>query len=212
MITDGSTEYDKKTLPSLVLSIDAPVDAVYEPWQDFWEERYSIDIDRADKDRNSIAYLAPQVSVPAVGEKNVDLYTNVYGDDQGSKVALSLAYSDSDVVNRAKYPSAYAAGKALLEEFRTYFYTTYFDNRISETREALESMKEDSADASKDVEKARSKIEKYEKRIDKLRGKIDDAREEVGDDLQTSEDKTIRIRQLEDQLQQLQQSRRTHLG
>ena len=211
-ITDGSTEYDKKTLPSMILDLDAPVEAVYEPWQDFWEERYSIKIDREDKDRKSIAYLAPQVNLPAVGDKNFDLYTNVYGDDQSSKVAVSMAYTDSDVIDRSKYPAGYAAGKAVLEEFRTYFYTKYFDTRLKETQEALEDVRDDRQSASKDAEKARSKIDKYEKKIEKLRRKIDDTREDVGDELQTSEEKAIRVRELEEQLQKLQQSRRNYLG
>ncbi len=211
-ITDGNTEYDKKTLPSLILSLEAPVEAVYEPWQAFWEERYAIDIDRADKDRNSIAYLASQVSLPGISDKNLDLYTNVYGDERGSQVALSMAFSDTDVVDRNKYPSGYTAARAVLEEFRTYFYTGYFDRRQEEVAEALEEVRDDSQDASKDAQKARSQIEKYEKKIEKLRRKIEDTREEVGDELQTAEEKATRVRELEDELRTLQVDRRKYLG
>ncbi len=211
-IQDGNTEYDKKTLPSLILTLEAPVDAVYEPWQEFWEERYAIDIDREDKDGNSIAYLAPQVNLPGVSEKNLDLYTNVYGDERGSQVAVSMAFSETDVVDRNKYPTGYAASRAVLEEFRTYFYTAYFDKRVEEVTDALEDVRDDSQDASKDAEKARSQIEKYENKIEKLRRKIEDTREEVGDELQTAEEKATRVRELEDELRTLQVSRRKYVG
>ncbi|MBB4078196.1 hypothetical protein GGR28_000797 [Lewinella aquimaris] len=211
-ISDGTVEYDKRQLPSLRLPLQAPVDAVYDPWQDFWEDRYDVDIDRSDKDGDDISYLAEQVSLPKLSSKNFDFYSNVSGGETNATVSIALAFSDTDIVGRDNHADTYAAARAVLEEFSTYFYTRYFDERIDATREALEDVRDDSASASKDAEKAREKIEKYEDKIEKLRRKIEDLRDDVGDELETADEKAKRVRDLEAELEQLQRSRKNFVG
>ncbi|CAH1000520.1 hypothetical protein LEM8419_01673 [Neolewinella maritima] len=211
-IKDGTTTYDKKTLPSMTIQLDAPVDRVYDVWDDFWDERYDIDIDRTDKDNDNIAYLAEQVALRSMGDKRMDVYSSVGGTKERAMVNLSLAYSDTDVVTATNHAGDYRTASALLQEFRTYFYQRYFDGQLNETQEELADLRDDSQDASKDAEKAREKIAKYEDKIEKLRRKIEDTREDVGDELQTAEEKSRRVRELEEKLQELRLARKKYLG
>ena len=211
-VNESNVEYDKRTLPSLTITIEAPVEAVYDPWQDFWEDRYDIDIDRSDKDGKSIAYLAEQVNLSTVSPKALDLYSNVDGTDRVSTVSMALAFAERDLVTSVSQPEAFRAASALLQEFRTYFYTTYFDERIATVREDLSDLRDDSQDASKDAEKARRKIEKYQDKIKKLERRIEDTREEVGEELETAEEKATRVNELEAQLRNLESNRRKYLG
>ena len=211
-VTDGTTTYDKKTLPSMSIQLDAPVEVVYDIWDDFWDERYDIDIDRTDKDGDNIAYLAEQVPLRSLGDKNLDVYSSVDGDEQRSMVNLSLAYAENDVITRTNHQADYGTASAILDEFRTYFYQRYFDEQLSDTRDELADLRDDSQDASEDAEKARKKIAKYEDKIEKYRRKIEDTREEVGDELQTAEEKSERVRALEAQLQDLERARKQYLG
>ena len=211
-VVDGTTTYDKKTLPSMSIQLDAPVDRVYDIWDDFWDERYDIDIDRTDKDGDNIAYLAEQVAVRNLGDKNLDVYSSVGGNDQRTTVNLSLAYTPTDVITRTNHEGDYRTASALLEEFRTYFYQRYFDTQLTTTREELADLRDDSQDASKDAEKARKKIAKYEDKIEKLNHRIEKTREDVGDELQTAEEKDQRVRELEAKLQELERTRKNYLG
>ena len=211
-IRNSTTEYDRKTMPSMTLTLDAPVDEVYDRWDDFWDDRYEVDIDRTDKDGNSIAYLAEQVSLANVGDKRIDLYSNVDGGEQTATVSMTLAYADDDIVTSTNHPAAFRAATSYLDEFRNYFYQRYFDEALAEIREELEDVRDDTEDASEDAQKARQKIAKYEKKIEKLREKIEDTREEVGEELETEEEKARRVRELEARLQQLQRERNNYLG
>ena len=211
-VTDGTTTYDKQTLPSMSIQLDAPVEVVYDIWDDFWDERYDIDIDRTDKDGDNIAYLAEQVALRSLGDKNLDVYSSVGGNEQRTTVNLSLAYASNDVITRTNHQGDYRTASAILEEFRTYFYQRYFDEQLTQTRDELADLRDDSQDASKDAEKAREKIEKYEEKIEKYRRKIEEEREEVGDELQTAEEKSRRVRELEAQLQQLERTRKRYVG
>lgn len=209
---NSTTEYDRKTMPSVTLTLNASVEEVYDRWDDFWDDRYEVDIDRTDKDGNSIAYLAEQVSLTKISDKRVDVYSNVDGGEQSASVSMTLAFADDDIVTAANHPAAFRAASGLLDEFRNYFYQRYFDEALAETQEELEEVRDDTEDASDDARKAREKIEKYEKKIEKLREKIEDTREEVGEELQTEEEKARRVRELEDRLQQLQRDRKNYLG
>ena len=211
-VTDGTTTYDKKTLPSMSIQLDAPVEMVYDIWDDFWDERYDIDIDRSDKDGDNIAYLAEQVPLRSLGDKNLDVYSSVGGNEQRATVHLSLAYAENDVITRTNHQGDYRTASAFLDEFRTYFYQRYFDEQLANKRDELADLRDDSQDASEDADKARKKIAKYEDKIEKYRRKIEDTREEVGDELQTAEEKSERVRALEAQLQDLERARKQYLG
>lgn len=211
-ITEGTTEYDQRRLSSMTIALDAPVDAVYDRWEEFWEDRYDIDIDRTDKDGSSIAYLAEEIQLPGVSTAPVALYSNVDGTDQRSTVSISVATGDDMVITRSNDASAFEGASTKLREFQTYFYTRYFDERITDLRDDLEDARDDREDASSDATKAREKIRKYEEKIADLREKIEETREEVGEELEAAEENERRVLDLEAELQRLEQSRRKYLG
>jgi hypothetical protein len=211
-ITEASTEYDKQRFPSLTISVDADVEDVYDPWQEFWEERYDIDIDRIDKDRKSIAYRAEQVRMPTLSDKNFDLYSNVDGTERIATVSMSVVFGERDVMTASSYPATNTAARRVLEEFATYFYRTYFDRQMEEVREELNDVRDDAEDAEKDASKARSKIEKYEEKIADLREKIEEMREEASEELQLADEKSARVRELEARLRDMQTRRREYVN
>ncbi len=206
-ISEGMATYDDINLQSLRMTIDAPADEVEERWEEFWEDRYDIDIDKLDKDRNSLAYLAEQVRLPLVSSKNVNLYSKVSDVDNRSDVALAFAYNESDVITRGSHPDSYRAAEAIMNEFRTLFYQQHFDEMIAEVRDDLEDVRDDGRDDSKDAEKARRKIEKYKDKIADYEQKIVDLREEVGEELDSSEEMAARATELERKLRDLEQQR-----
>ena len=211
-VTETTTEYDKKRLASQTITLDAPVDAVYDIWQDYWEDRYDIDIDRTDKDGSSIAYLAEDVTLSDISSKPFDLYSSVDGTDKVTTVSVSVGYDEDQVATRSNDPTAFRAAADKLVEFRTFFYTRYFDERIATVRESLDDAKEDREDASGDAEKARKQIAKYEKKIDDLRRRIEKTREDVGDELEAAENSEARVRELEEELRRLQSSSSNYVG
>ena len=211
-VTETTTEYDKKRLASQTISLDAPVDAVYDIWQDFWEDRYDIDIDRSDKDGSNIAYLAEEVSLSDISSKSFNLYSSVDGTDKISTVSISVEYGEDQVATRTNDATAFRGAADKLLEFRTFFYTRYFDERIETVRESLEDAKEEREDASGDAEKARKQIAKYEKKIEDLRKRIEKTREDVGDELEAAESSEARVRELEEELRRLQSSRTNYVG
>ncbi|WP_020570582.1 hypothetical protein [Neolewinella persica] len=210
-VTSASTQYKKLNFESLRMTVDADYEIVAEQWEEFWKERYDVDFDNLDKEKASIAFLADQAAVPIISVKNANLYSKVGGTDISSTVSLAVTYTENDVVTRNTYPQSYVAAEAIMLEFRTYFYTKYFDEQLAEVREALDDIRDDSSDASDDADKARKKIEKYEAKIRKFQDKIDKEREDLGDELETAEEKANRAKELERKLRELERDRARYL-
>jgi len=211
-VKTARTEFDKTTMEAMQIDIDADYKTVADVWEDFWEDRYEVDFDKLDKDRSSLAMLAEQASVPIISQKNADLYAKVGGTDESSRVSFAVAYTVNDVVTNETHPKSFQAASAIMLEFRTFFYTQYFDEKLSEARDDLDDIRDDSSDASKDAEKARSKIKKYEDKIAKYQDKIEKMREEVGDELETAEEKAARAKELEKKVRELERMRAKYLG
>lgn len=211
-VSTARTEFDKTTMEALRMDIDADYKKVADVWEEFWDDRYEVDFDKLDKDRGSIALKADQASVPIISQKNADLYAKVGGTDESSRVSFAISYTANDIVTKDVHPKAFTAAKAIMLEFRTFFYTQYFDEKLSEARDNLGDIRDDSTDASKDAEKARAKIKKYEDKIAKYQNKIEKMREEVGDELETAEEKAKRAKELEQKVRELERLRAKYVG
>jgi hypothetical protein len=211
-VKDARVEFDKTTMEALQMDIDADYKEVADVWENFWDDRYDVDFDKLDKDRGSIAMSAEQATVPIISPKNANLFAKTGGTEESCRVSFAIAYTANDVVTEDAHPKAYSAARAIMLEFRTFFYTQYFDEKLSDARDDLEDIRDDSSDASKDAKKARGKIKKYEEKIAKYRDKIDKMREEVGDELETAEEKANRAKELEQKIRKLEQLRARYLG
>ncbi|MTB50919.1 hypothetical protein [Lewinella sp. W8] len=212
LVTEGYTEFKKERYNSLNVSIDASYDLVADYLEDFWDDRYEIDVDKFDKDKNALALSAEQVGLPRISDKNFDLYLKAAESGRSTTVSASVVFAENDVVTSQNHATAYRATEGILEEFYQYFYSRYFDEQMEEVRKELDDIRDDGQDATDDADKACKKIRKYEEKIAKLQRKIEKEREEVADELDTAEEKSRRSRELEDRLRELQRARAKYLG
>jgi|GEM_PF-2081647 len=211
-VTSRSVEFDKSNFDALQITIDADYEVVADVWEDFWEERYDVDFDKLDKDRASIALKADQASVPIISQKNADLFSKIGGTKEKATVSFAVTFTENDVVTRKTHAKSYDASEAIMTEFRTFFYTRYFDEKLEKARKELDDTRDDSSDDSKDAAKARRKIEKYEDKIEKLKSKIEDERREVGDELESAEMKARKAKELQERVRELEKMRARYLG
>lgn len=211
-VTVQSIDYKKQSLESLQVEIDAEKDLVEDLWDDFWDDRYNIDVDKFDNDKRGTAYLAEQVSVPLISVKNFDLYSKIEDRGNKSNVSMAVSFTEGSAINKRSNAEAYDAAEAIMTEFRTYFYTRYFDDKLNEARDQLTDIRDDSQDANEDAIKAREKIEKYEDKIAKLQRKIEKEREKAGDEFETAEEKSRRAKELEERIRSIEEMRARYLG
>lgn len=211
-VKTARTEFDKTTMESLRMDIDADYKEVADRWKDFWDDRYDVDFDKLDKDRNSITLKAEQAVVPIISAKNADLFAKFGGTDESAKLSFAVAFTANDIVTETMHPRSFTAAQAIMLEFRTFFYTKYFDEKLEAAREDLRDIRDDGSDANKDAKKARSEIKKLEDKIAKYQDKIDEMRKELSDELETAEEKAKRAKELEKKVRDLERLRARYVG
>ncbi|PHI19514.1 hypothetical protein CEQ90_12510 [Lewinellaceae bacterium SD302] len=207
------TEYDNQTMASQEITINASQDEVEESWDDFWSDRYDVDVDKADKNRNSITYKSEAAEVSALSNKTMDIYSKLtkLGDNR-TGVSLALSFGYDLVATAEKYPDEYQRASTVLDDFQTYFYKRHYDEKIEELRDQLNDVRDDREDAADDQSKASKKIRKYQDKIKKLEEKIADAREEIGEESITEEEKMMRVKELEEKMRMLERERRAYVN
>jgi uncharacterized coiled-coil DUF342 family protein len=211
-IKTARAQFDKQTFEAMQMTIDADYERVADEWEDFWKDRYDVDFDKLDKGRNSITKLAEQAAVPLISTKNANLFVKVEGSDLSATVSFAVTFTANDVVTMIAHPAAFEAARAIMVEFRTHFYTTYFDEKLEEARDDLSDVRDDGLDDNEDAAKARKKIDKYEQKINDYEQKIEGLRKEVGDDLESAKDKARRAKELKNKVRELERMRAKYLN
>lgn len=203
--------FNEQSVPSQSITLDAGKDKVEDLWDQFWDDRFDVDIDRSNRDKNSTTYLAEAVTVNIVSDKTMDVLSNVIGSENRSEVQLTVRFGYDVVVDQNTFPVEYGKTGMVLDDFQTYFYDRYFGERIAEVKDRLADVQDDKEDAVEDQSKAASKIRKWEDKILKYEEKIADARAEIGDEESIEASKADRVKELERELAELERMRRRYV-
>ncbi len=211
-VEETSTTFDKRSMSAVMVRIDAPRDVVEDKWDEFWDDKYDVDIDKKDKDRNQITMVAEQVSIPAVSDKNFDLMTKVADSGDGSTVYMGVSFGYDVEASNTQYTSSYQAAKAIMRDFQTYFYDKYFGDQLAELNDELKDVRDDREDASEDQQKSKKKIEKWQKKIADYEEKIQDERDDIGEEIVTEQDKAEKVAELEQRIREIEQMKSRYMG
>ncbi|OAV45416.1 hypothetical protein A3850_013340 [Lewinella sp. 4G2] len=207
----GNIKYEDQSISSLKFSVDGPADEIEEAWEDYFDERYDLKLDKLDKDRGSIAYRNENATLTLLTSKPVTLYSKVAEIEGGAQISVAMTDANG-AYTETNNATAMLAVRAMIEDFKNRFYTDYFDEQLEDARKELEDARDDSQDDTKDAERARKKIEKYRDKIADYEKKIQDLRDEVGDELLSAEEEAARAARIEDKIREIQVRRARYLG
>lgn len=201
-----STTFDKASLAAHEITIEAPADIVIDLWDDYWDDRYDVDIDREDRNREREVYNAKGVTVEAISEKQVDVYSKVAEiDDNTSKVSLGIGLGYDVYASADNFSSSYNTAGEILSAFEPYFYQKYYGEKLSGLKEQLEDARDEKSDLESDLEKSNRRIERWEEDIVKLREDIEKERKEISEARSSMTEQTTKVQQLESDVREMEQ-------
>ena len=173
-ISESNTLMDKTPMNVAAVEIEAPRDRVEEILVDYLEERYKIDLDRKNKEKQSVTWLADQVEIRDLNNGAIDLWTKIaaVGEERTSvMIAASKGYDNA--ISSATDARGYRNLEMIADNFAKYFYRTYYYQQLEIKNEAVEEAVERREDLTKDNEKLREDIEKMKKEIDEAQAQIE---------------------------------------
>lgn len=211
VVTANQQTYDETTLAGQEITINAERDAVEDSWDDFWSDKYDVDVDRVDRDKSAVTYLAQGVENSKIASRKIDVHSKLFGAGQTTKVSLAIGLGYAIVAGPANEPGIYRRASEILDEFQTYFYRNKYDKLIAEVRDDLEDVRDDRQDAAEDQTKAQKRIRKYREKIQDLEKKIAKEQEDMTEEEVTEADKMLRVNELEQKLATLERERRIYV-
>lgn len=172
-VTESNTMMDKTSMNVAVVEIEAPRDRVEEILVDYLEDRYKIDLDRKNKEKQSVTWLADQIEIRDLNNGAIDLWAKVAatGENRTSvMLAASKGYDNS--ISSATDARAYRNLEMISDNFTKYFYRTYYDQQLELKTEAVEEATEQREDLIKENKKLTEDIAKKEKEIAEAKAQI----------------------------------------
>lgn len=210
-VMSTTATYEKDAMAAQSITLDAGRSKVQDLWDQFWDERFDVDIDRFDREKSSASYLSEEVIVSTISDKTMDVLSKVSGSSNRSEVQLSIRFGYDMVVDNNKFPMEFKKAGMILDDFQTYFYERYFSEKITDLKDRLEDVRDEKEDAADDQSKASKKIAKYQDKIRKYEEKIIEEREEMGEERTVEASKADRLRELEKELSELERMRRRYV-
>ncbi|MEM7574237.1 MAG: hypothetical protein AAF433_15130 [Bacteroidota bacterium] len=211
-MTNATVDYDGNVYTATQINLEIPQDKVKDYWDNYWDERFDIDVDREDRNRRSEVFLAEEVSIPAVNDKSFDLWSKLTElDEVKTTVSLTFSFGYDISANPENYPVAYRKSQEYLDEFSAFAYERYFDEQIEELQSQLNDLRDDREDAVDDQQKSNRRIERWMEKIEKLEGRIADERAEINEEENIEVNKEQRIAELERDLSSLERRKRSYL-
>jgi polyhydroxyalkanoate synthesis regulator phasin len=188
------------------LDVNASPDKVIDLWDQYWDKKHDVDVDREDRNRDREIYLAKNVEVTAISDKQMDVYSKIKTtDDNKTTVVLGIGFGYDVYASNDNYSEAFSAAKRVLEEFEQYFYHKYYTEKLVVLRENLEEAKGEAEDMRDDISKNERRIEGWRKDIEKARSNIADAEEDNEATREEMQTQIKTVSELETTLRHLEQ-------
>jgi predicted nucleic acid-binding Zn-ribbon protein len=198
--------FEDAEMAAYQIEISIAPDRVIDLWDEFWDDHYNVDVDRDDRSRDREIYLAKEVKVEAISEKQIDVYSRLSTTEK-DKTTVSLGFGVGyDVyANKDQFSDIFAAAERILNEFEAYSYRKFYSQRMEEWQKELEEAREEKAEVEEDIAKRESKIASWKKDIEDLESDIAKARKENKAAQNNLPEKIKRVNTLERELRAAEQ-------
>lgn len=179
-VSETSTLMDKTNMNVAAVEIDAPRERVEEILIDYLEDRYSIDMDKKDKDKSYVTWQADQVDITALNNGKIDLWAKVAAmSDTRTNVMLAASKGYDNSISSANDDRGYRNLEIITENFSTYFYQKYYNNQVEVVNDKVKEVVDNRDDLTKESAKLTKDIANKEEEIVKLQKEIEEAKQQI---------------------------------
>lgn len=202
----SKVSFEDVEMAAYQIEINIAPDRVINLWDDFWDDRYNVDVDRDDRNRDREIYLAEEVEVEAISDKPLDVYSMLTTTEKDkSTVSLGFGVGYDVFASKDQFGETFAAAERILNEFEAYSYQKFYRQQIEEMQKELEDARDEKVDLEEAIAKRDSKIEDWQRDIEKLENDIEKAREDNKSAQSDLPEKMERVNTLERDLRAAEQ-------
>ena len=202
----SKVSFEDAEMAAYQIEINIAPDQVIDLWDEFWDDRYNVDVDREDRNRDREIYLAKKINVEAISDKPFDVYSmlSTTAEDK-STVSLGLGVGYNVYASKDQFSNTFAAAERILNEFEAYSYQQFYSQRVEEWQKELEDAREEKEEVEEAIAKRESTITDWQKDIEDLENDIEKARKENKAAQNTLIEKAENVNTLERELRAAEQ-------
>lgn len=129
----GTIIHNNAVRPCLVVSVDPEPDLLKKAWRGFLKDNYDFKLKGIGFLRNKDLLSAEQVVVEQVSSKEMDFYTHVIEDENGSEMKVFVAFGYDMYVDSISMHAEYWELNTILKRFLRNYLPKYHQELIEET-------------------------------------------------------------------------------
>ena len=175
----GTIIHNDAPRPCLVVNVDPEPKTLKKAWKDFLQDHYDFKLKGIGFLSNKDLLSAEQVVVEQISSKEMDFYTHIVEDDNGSEMKVFAAFGYDLYVDSTNMPAEYNAMKAILERFLKDYLPKYHRELVEETEKTVKELSEEQADLKKDIKKDEEEIEALTEELETLSENLQENKEKL---------------------------------
>jgi hypothetical protein len=178
-VDDGTIIHRDKSRSCIEVHVDPEPKTVKDAWKDFLKDNYDFKLKGFGFLTNKDLLSAEDVQVEKISDKNLNFYSNIVEDKEGTEMKVFASYGYDIYLNKTEYPSEYATIKNMVAQFYAEFLPDYYKGEIKDITKKIAGLEKDRKSNAKDIEDNKEDIDDNQKEIEKLQKENKDLAKEL---------------------------------
>lgn len=198
--TDATFEFDKAERPCIQANLDPEPKTLKKAWREFLKDNYDFKLKGIGFLSNKDLLSAEEVKVEKLSSKQMDFYTYIVEDDNGSEMKVFVRYGYDIYLTKENNPDEYETLTTMLEEFMKQYLPSYYEDRVKDTEKRIENLSDEKKDLEKDIADDSAEIAKLKKEIKDLEGDLKSNSEKLESANTKLKKRSEKLKRIKDQL------------
>lgn len=166
-------DFDKAQRSCIQVNLDPEPKTLKLAWSDYLKDNYDFKLKGIGFLSNKDLLSAEGVMVKQISSKEMDFYTQIIEDENGSEMKVFVRYGYDIYLTKENTPSDYEALTEILDSFLKYYLPKYYEGKVNDTEERIEKLTDETKDLKEDIVDDSSRIAKLKKEIADLEKELE---------------------------------------
>lgn len=165
---DTLIEFDGSLRPCIQVNLDPEPKTLKDAWRDYLKDNYDFKLKGIGFLSNKDLLSAEEITVTQISSNEMDFYTYINEDDNGSEMKVFVRYGYDVFINKEDTPTDYEGLTNILDGFLRYYLPIYHEGRVDDTEKRIIKLTSETNDLQEEIADDAYRIEELRKEIEEL--------------------------------------------
>lgn len=194
----STIEYNENMRPCIVVNLDPGTKKLKKAWVKFLKKEYSLKLKGIGGFSNKDLLSAEEVVIDRLSSKQLDFYTNILEDENGSEMKVFVSLGYDIYINEKDYPDEFRNMNEMLTSFLKQYLPQYYNNLISISADRVKDINKEINSLTNEIEKNNLSIQRHTEEVTKLKTDVKDNSDKLSyaeEELKKNQEKLESIQQ-----------------